>query len=488
MKPSTLTAIFKNKQNPKLKLTDYETLQQEWLNTQPKFKRQDINVLDKKDIPNILKYFDIQTSIYGLEEPSYNPYNKQFFDPKLKNPHQGLLGLYFKHRTNPFNIKYPYDEDYEYTLEDLLKYEIAIEEVFVFWDVKQKTNKDNPNIQLIVSNIFIGQNKEEIINQYLINNNIIKEPKLIKLGCYNATPNTGLVVPLPQEILNDVQIDAIYFDDGIRIMNESPKKQFLKEFIKTLQKIQKRRKKLLKEIEVDNLKQLINEQIKKYEEQISTYKQEIAQLPGNIEDLLKLSNGAKNIYLFVFETQKKPIHINLPDSLNPYEAIRDWKRDNDLYAYKREYNKQTHNGNNLITITEPSYKEINISYTVNLIINTFETEDKIYRIICQDVQPKRDILINYQKDYVKWLEQCYIQYGCTYQGETIRNKLGRLSRILYDENSKTHYYKYEEGFLSDNWYIDDYDCCSGGDRWQTRTYYQFLDTTPPPKKPDILNS
>ncbi|XXP77171.1 MAG: hypothetical protein AB3N34_02395 [Lettuce witches'-broom phytoplasma] len=240
-----------------------------------------------------------------------------------------------------------------------------------------------------------------------------------------------MVVPLPQKTFNDIPIDAIYFDDGIRIMKPQQ---------------------------------------------------------GTIEDLLKLSNDAKNIYLFVFNTQKKPIQIILPDSLNPYEAIRDWKRDNNLYAYKGEYNKQTHNGNNLITITEPSYKEIKIPYTVNLITNTFETEDKIYHIICQDTQPKSDILTNYQKDYVKWLDQCYIQYGCTYQGETIRNKIGRSSRTLYDENGKTHYYRYEKGLLVDDWYIDGNDCFSDGDRWQTRTYYQFLDTTRPPKKPEILDS
>ncbi|XXP77326.1 MAG: hypothetical protein AB3N34_00030 [Lettuce witches'-broom phytoplasma] len=338
--------------------------------------------------------------------------------------------VYFKSRPNPFKSPYP-ATDYQYSLEDLLKYEIAIEESFVFWDVKQKPNEDNPNIQLIASNLFIGQNKEEIINQYLINNNIIKGPKLIKLVCYNATPNTGLVVPLPQKTFNDIPIDAIYFDDGIWIMKPQQ---------------------------------------------------------GTIEDLLKLSNGAKKIYLFVFNTQKKPIQIILPDSLNPYEAIRDWKRDNNLYAYKGEYNKQTHNGNNLITITEPSYKEIKIPYTVNLITNTFETEDKIYHIICQDTQPKSDILTNYQKDYVKWLDQCYIQYGCTCQGETIRNKIGRSSRTLYDENGKTHYYRYEKGLLVDDWYIDGNDCCSDGDRWQTRTYYQFLDTTRPPKKPEILDS
>ncbi|MEC4559052.1 MAG: hypothetical protein U9532_02715 ['Conium maculatum' witches'-broom phytoplasma] len=76
---------FRQQTKSKIKLTDYENLQQEWLNTQNNFKRHNINVLDKDDIPYILKYFDIQTSTYDLEEASYNPYNKHFFDPKLKN-------------------------------------------------------------------------------------------------------------------------------------------------------------------------------------------------------------------------------------------------------------------------------------------------------------------------------------------------------------------------------------------------------------------
>ncbi|MBS2126548.1 hypothetical protein J8J04_02510 ['Fragaria x ananassa' phyllody phytoplasma] len=109
--------------------------------------------------------------------------------------------------------------------------------------LNQKPNEDNPNIKLILSNIFVGQSKEEVVNQYLINNNIIKEPKLIKLGCYNVTPNTGLVVPLPLTYYNGHHIEDIYFDDGIRIMKPQQ---------------------------------------------------------GNIEDLLKLSNRTKNIYLFTF--------------------------------------------------------------------------------------------------------------------------------------------------------------------------------------------
>ncbi|WP_026071935.1 hypothetical protein, partial [Vaccinium witches'-broom phytoplasma] len=372
-------------------------------------KRHDMNVLDINDIPHILKYYNLSASVNKQIPTSFNQYNESFIHWHLKNPPSGLLGVYFKPRLNPFKIEYPY-ADNKYTLEDLLKYEIAIEEAFVFWDAKQKPQDENVNIKIIVTEILANKSKEEVINNYLIQKNIIKQPKLIKLGCYNVTPNTGLVLPLPQETFHDIQIDAIYFDDGIRIMDPQQ---------------------------------------------------------GNIQDLLKLSNGAKNIYLFIFNTIKRAIHINIPDSLNPYEQIRDWKRANNLYVYEGEYNRESKSGNSPITITEPAYKEINISYAINLLENNFETEDKIYRITCQDTKPKRDILMDYQKDYIAWLNQCYIKYGCTYQGETIRNKLGRSSRTLYDENGNTHYYRYEGGIFFDNWYIDGNDCSSGGDRWQT---------------------
>ncbi|WP_017191746.1 hypothetical protein [Poinsettia branch-inducing phytoplasma] len=441
-------------------------------------KRYDINVLNHKDIPNVLKYFHLQCSGV-LHKPSYNNYQQTNLYYYLKNPPSGLLGVYFKPRFNPFKIEYPYADDL-YTLEDLLKYEIAIEEAFVFWDAKQKPQEIPPQINLVVSNIFTDQNKEEIINRWLINNNIIKQPKLIKLGCYNATTNTGLVAPLPSRTFHEIDIDAIYFDDGIRIMEENPQKQTIRQHIEILQKTQQRYKQRLKDIEDDKFKQLFNEIIKEIEKEINTFKQEMHQLPGTIEDLLILSNGAKNIYLFIFNTIKRAIHINLPDSLNPYEQIRDWKRANNLYAYEGEYNRESKSGNNPITIIEPTCKEINISYAINLLENTFETEDKIYRITCQDTKPKRDILMDYQKDYIAWLNQCYIKYGCYYSGEEVRNKFDRSSRTIYDENGNTHYYRYVDGVLFDDWYIDG-DKCS-------KTYYRFLDTTPPPKKPDILDS
>ncbi|MDW3617971.1 MAG: hypothetical protein QFY14_02660 [Candidatus Phytoplasma pruni] len=210
-------------------------------------KRYDINVLDRKDIPNVLKYFNLQCGgFYDPNIPSYNAYRQTTLYYYLKNPPSGLLGVYFKPRLNPFKIEYPY-ADNNYTLEDLLKYEIAIEEAFVFWDAKQKPQEEKVNIKVIVSHITVKENKEEIINRWLINNNIIKQPKLIKLGCYNATPNTGLVAPLPSRTFHEIDIDAVYFDDGIRFMEPHQ---------------------------------------------------------GNIDDLLKLSNGAKNIYLFTFNIEK----------------------------------------------------------------------------------------------------------------------------------------------------------------------------------------
>ncbi|MEC4559196.1 MAG: hypothetical protein U9532_03475 ['Conium maculatum' witches'-broom phytoplasma] len=104
----------------------------------------------------------------------------------------------------------------------------------------------------------------------------------------------------------------------------------------------------------------------------------------------------------MFSTLKKEQSTLISqDSLDPYKAIRDWKRANNLYSYEGIYHKESKSSNNPITITTPAYKEINISVYVNVIGHVFETENKRYRITCQDTQPKRDILNTYQKDYVK---------------------------------------------------------------------------------------
>ncbi|MEZ0180472.1 hypothetical protein ['Camptotheca acuminata' phytoplasma] len=47
-------------------------------------KRYDIPVLSKESIPDILKYFDINASTYGLYKPSYNYYGTRHFFVRIK--------------------------------------------------------------------------------------------------------------------------------------------------------------------------------------------------------------------------------------------------------------------------------------------------------------------------------------------------------------------------------------------------------------------
>ncbi|WP_236628354.1 hypothetical protein [Candidatus Phytoplasma ziziphi] len=231
--------------------------------------------------------------------------------------------------------------------------------------------------------------------------------------------------------LNKTEIDAIYFDDGIRILSVSPQTKITSE---------------------------------------------------SIEDLLQLSNGAKNIYLFTFDIYKKIIKIDLPDSENPYEAIRNWKRDNNFYNFEGKYNQRLMRFHADIEVKKESIidKKFDLSTDVTIIEHIFETKNTIYYIICQDLSFKLNLLDNYHTQYLNWLKQCYIQYNGYYTVNEVRSKIGRSNKTLYDENGNTHYYTYQEGWIYDNWQIDGVECVD-------KRYYQFLDTTPPPKKPKELN-
>ncbi|QTX03071.1 hypothetical protein LFWB_5500 [Candidatus Phytoplasma luffae] len=476
---------FHHQSKSKIKLSDYQTLQQEWLATQPKMKRYDIPVLSKESIPDILKYFNIKASIYFLQEPSYNPYDYTFFDAKLKNPPSGLIGAYFKPRHNPFNIKYP-DEDDEFTLEELLDYGIAIKEAFVFWDTKQKPQEENVNIELIIIEMFADQNKEEAINNYLIKNNIIKEPKLIKLGCYNATPHTGLVLPLPfGKFLFEFEIDAIYFDDGIRLLSENRNIQSLRNRLEWKQEFLQEVIIKQNSCEDTHFKTVYQESINEINESINQIKEDIIKSQSyTIEDLTKLSNGAKNIYLFFLNVQKRKKIIELPDSLDPYQTIRDWKRENNLYTFpplikESEYKEETEKRNWDIEITSPSYKKIDIPFQIKKIFQCLETDDCIYFVVCNDTLQIK-LAEQYRNAYINWLKQCYIQYGCSYSAQEIRNKFGKTSRIIYDENGNTCWYQYVPGFFSDDWIVNGHNCVGN-----SNIFYNFYNTTPPPKRIEL---
>lgn len=265
-------------------------------------------------------------------------------------------------------------------------------------------------------------------------NNIIKKPKFIVLGCYNPHPFVDLLMPFPSktynQILQNVKIDAIYFDGGFRHLP-----------LKTL---------------------------KSY----------------TIEDLLALSNGAKNIYLFTFNVQKIKKVIELPESSDPYTAIRNWKRENNFIFYpplieEGNYDETIKELEISLEITSPLYKKINIPFKTKIVSHIFETDNTFYLLVCNDIPFKIKLAEKYGTNYMKWLNQCYIKYGCYYSGNEVRNKFGRSSRTIYDENGNSCWYYYETGIFFDCWRIDGNDTA--------KTYYKFLDTTPPPLKPKELD-
>ncbi|GLH60565.1 hypothetical protein PAWBP_3030 [Paulownia witches'-broom phytoplasma] len=278
-------------------------------------------------------------------------------------------------------------------------------------------------MELIRVNIFVDQSKEEVINNYLIQQKIIQKPKLIKLGCYNPTPNTGLVVPFPLGGFNFLEVEAIYFDDGIRLL---------------------------------------------------------PQLTSTIADLLKLSNGAKNIYLFSFNTQKRIKSIELPDAIDPYQAIRTWKRDNNLFDYEGEFIHQTGSVKKALLIT-PNRKQT-LSCEIHQLKNIFKTEKEKFIISCKDEEPKLRIFNYYSSEYVNWLNQCYIKPGISYSSVEIRDKFGRSSRGIYNQEGESCQYHYDPGFFIDDWYVNGINCVG-----PNNTFSNFYDTTPPLKKPQEIN-
>ncbi|CAM11618.1 Conserved hypothetical protein [Candidatus Phytoplasma australiense] len=107
-----------------------------------------------------------------------------------------------------------------------------------------------------------------------------------------------------------------------------------------------------------------------------------------IEDLIKLSNGAKHVYLFSFKIPKEKINITLPDALDPLEAIKTWKKEHNL----SNYGGATRSYEGELGLTEYTTK-------YNHIENDFETEDKIYHITCENSKQKAKII----EDYVRAL-------------------------------------------------------------------------------------
>ncbi|WP_349401859.1 hypothetical protein PSOL_06200 [Candidatus Phytoplasma solani] len=87
--------------------------------------------------------------------------------------------------------------------------------------------------------------------------------------------------------------------------------------------------------------------------------------------------------------------INLPESLEPYQAIRNWKINNNFDNYEEEYSQAIKRCPILI---ETNYKKINISFSVNTVYHLFETDNKFYSLSCTNVSLK---IADLARDYLE---------------------------------------------------------------------------------------
>jgi hypothetical protein len=135
-----------------IKTYSTQQLKDKWVSSQPKLIRHDLYAIADKDIPKTIESFNIDGIWMNgfYDSPRYNRSGSKFLNWYLKDPPKNLLGVYFKPRKNPFQIEYHYG-DYKYTLDDLLKQEIAISEAYIFWDIKRTiiSYKDITNRELI---------------------------------------------------------------------------------------------------------------------------------------------------------------------------------------------------------------------------------------------------------------------------------------------------------------------------------------------------
>jgi antitoxin component YwqK of YwqJK toxin-antitoxin module len=171
-----LTNYFYQKKTHTIKTYSTQELKDKWLAIQPELFIQNINVESRDDIPKIMELSGINGVSISSTNPSYNSDYSNCIIWNLKNPQNGLLGVYFKPRTNPFKITYPHSHN-EYTLDELLTHKIAIEKAYVFWDISKA--KIYPNVDSNIINLEYD----------------VDTTKEAALGCYNAIPNGVIIVP-----------------------------------------------------------------------------------------------------------------------------------------------------------------------------------------------------------------------------------------------------------------------------------------------------
>jgi hypothetical protein len=456
---------------------DQNEYEQEWLRGQSCLKRYDYNVFNNNEIIEILKMHDngsyYFSSYFDSNKPGYNNNNEKNLGCYwFKNPPNGLITIYFKYRENPFNQKYPIG-DYKYTFDDLLKYEICIEEAHVFWNANQKEIDPNLKIHHEIFTIHPDQNnnnnKEELIKNYLCDSRITKDKKLVRLNCYNVASNTDIILPFKPSTYKDKKIEAIE-TTNIEIL-ENELKQNIIEINKCDGIMNNRIRHLLQR------DYLLIEQINNLKEQTKLrllveavyFDNGIRGTNSNIEinDLLKLSDGAKNVYLFSFNV-KKTKYITLSPSDNPYETIQKWKKDENI----------------LSTIINESPFEWKDGDNFNL-TQTVETKDIIYHINCRST---------YKEKLDQWKNQCFFKPYDVKDAAQIRGKIPDGAKLYTNDNSSIYIYMFDKNLYpySDGEIYTYYKLMgielsgiNGKEflgRWRDAKFNGYFDTNKPPIK------
>ncbi|CAP18450.1 conserved hypothetical protein [Candidatus Phytoplasma mali] len=357
-------------------------------------------ILDSTDVDQILALFGIRGVNCNGYSPGFNRFNESTLNWYFKNPDRYLKHAYFKPRFNPYQLKYPY-ADYQYTLDDMLSYQNApfIEEAFIFWDANKTLPNEQVNYHLVPITIAGETNQTTIreqINNYLLNNRIISTTKVINLNSYNMSVDCGLVLPLPAGTYQNQAITAVYFDGGIRII-ENPSKY-------------------------------------------------------SLADLLKLTNGANNVYLFTIKTPQK-INIinhhvaNMEEIVSLMQSNYNIKIDgvdiipsfnipmeNCLYYYFKNPDSNLL-GAYFEAYPNKSYPYADDTYTLQDMLQKHDTI-KTAHVFWFDKEKAAKTKYNkdlkqYEIDLQNWKDQRIFKAGNVYRIGEIRAILGNNNRLLY---------------------------------------------------------
>lgn len=180
--------------------------------------------------------------------------------------------------------------------------------------------------------------------------------------------------------------------------------------------------------------------------------------------------------------------IELPaDNLDLREAINKYKIENQLNNYGGEYEEK-------IERKTIELDKIELNWNNLKLTNTFETEDKIYHIICENNNEFKQ----YNDQLIEWMNQCSIKKGkkCPpiskiqnkfkTKNRSLIKKLFRKGKkditVFYDEEGNECYFEYKSSDLIT--YVMDGSIIEISEKSLPNHYYN---TEKPPEKPQKLD-